>query len=59
MSQDIQHIMIKHVNYTENPTNKSCKEQSMAQHMITKHPGLKPDLEFEILFLNGILYYKK
>ena len=23
----------------------------MAQHMITKHPGLKPHLEFEILFL--------
>ena len=22
----------------------------MAQHMITKHPGLKPDLEFEMLF---------
>ena len=23
----------------------------MAQHMITNHPGLKPHLEFEILFL--------
>ena len=39
------------MNYTENPTRKSYKEQTLAQHMVTRHPDLKPDLEFEILFI--------
>ena len=41
----------EHMNYTENPTRKSYKEQTLAQHMVTRHPDLKPDLEFEILFI--------
>ena len=40
-----------YMNYTENPTRKSYKEQTLAQHMVTRHPDLKPDLEFEILFI--------
>ena len=41
----------EHMNYTENPTRKSYKEQTLAQHMVTRHPDLKPDLEFEIMFI--------
>ena len=39
----------EHMNYAESPTSKSYKEQTLAQHMVTAHTDLKPDLEFEIL----------
>ena len=41
----------EHMNYTSNPTAKSYKEMTLAQHYIAVHPNLKSDLEFEILFI--------
>ena len=41
--------LTEHYNYTKNPTAKSYKEQTLAKHYLTEHPGQKSDLKFEIL----------
>ena len=41
----------EHMNHTQNPTAKSYKEKTLAKHMVTVHPGLDPDLEFVILYV--------
>ena len=41
--------LIEHWRYAKSPGNKSYKEMTLAKHYLSQHPGLGPNLKFEVL----------